>query len=72
MLVLSRKLLESIVIGDQIRLTVVKVERNGIRLGIEAPRDVSIVRSELLDVTEADPDHAAARAAWDGTGTEPA
>ena len=49
MRVLSRKLNESIVIGDKITLTVVKVDRNCVRLGIEAPQDVMIYRQELLD-----------------------
>ena len=41
MLVLSRKLGEKIVIGDSIVLTVVKIDRNQIRLGIEAPSPTS-------------------------------
>jgi len=48
MLVLSRKHLEGIRIGDDIRIVVVKVERNGVRIGIEAPGHVGIVREELL------------------------
>ncbi|WP_165226523.1 carbon storage regulator [Aquisphaera insulae] len=47
MLVLSRKPLQSIMIGTDIKITIVKVERNQIRIGIEAPRDVAILRSEL-------------------------
>ncbi len=47
MLVLSRKLGEKIVIGDSIVLTVVKIDRNQIRLGIEAPADVAIYREEI-------------------------
>jgi len=48
MLVLSRKLNEKIVIDGGITLTVVKIDRNQVRLGIEAPGDVSIQREELL------------------------
>ena len=40
MLVLSRKLGEKIVIGDNIVVTVVKIDRNQIRIGIEAPQEV--------------------------------
>jgi carbon storage regulator len=54
MLVLSRKLGEKIIIDGQIAITVVRIDRNQIRLGIEAPRSVSVVREELRD----DPDHA--------------
>ena len=48
MRVLSRKLGEKIFIGDNICITVVDIDRGKIRLGIEAPRDVSIYRQELL------------------------
>jgi len=47
MLVLSRKLGEKIVIGDNIVVTVVKIDRNQIRLGIEAPQDVQVYREEI-------------------------
>jgi len=48
MLVLSRKLGEKIVIGDNIVVTVVKIDRNQIRIGIEAPPDVPVYREEIL------------------------
>jgi len=48
MLVLSRKLGEKIVIGDNIIVTVVKIDRNQIRLGIEAPNSVPVFREEIL------------------------
>jgi carbon storage regulator len=58
MLVLSRKPLQSIMIGPDIKITVVKVERNQVRIGIEAPRELTILRDELVeagaDVTRAD------------------
>jgi carbon storage regulator len=47
MLVLSRKLGEKIIIGDNIVVTVVKIDRNQIRLGIEAPKDVAVYREEI-------------------------
>lgn len=47
MLVLSRKLGEKIVIGEGIVLTVVKVDRNQVRLGVEAPADVPVFREEI-------------------------
>lgn len=48
MLVLSRKLGEKIIIGDNVVLTVVAIKGNQIRVGVEAPRDVSVWRGELL------------------------
>jgi carbon storage regulator len=51
MLVLSRKLGEKIIIGDNICLTVVEIDRGKIRLGIEAPREVPVYRQELLPLT---------------------
>ena len=55
MLVLSRKRLESLLIGQGVRITVLKVDRNQVRLGIEAPEDVSILRSELAGGPESTP-----------------
>ena len=48
MLILSRKIGEKLVIGDNVIVTVVEIDRGKIRLGIEAPREVPIYRSELL------------------------
>lgn len=47
MLVLSRKQDEKIVIGDSITLMVVSIQGDKVRLGIEAPKDVSIHREEV-------------------------
>lgn len=49
MLVLSRKVGESFVIGDDITITVVRIVGGGVRLGIEAPSDCSVIRRELHD-----------------------
>ncbi len=48
MLVLSRKKGESIVIGDDIELTVLSVEGDTIKLGIQAPKQIEIFRKEIL------------------------
>jgi carbon storage regulator len=48
MLVLSRKLGEKIVIGDNIVITVVKIDRNQIRIGIDAPPNVAVYREEIV------------------------
>ncbi len=48
MLVLTRKLMEKLFIGDDICVTVVRLEGGQVRLGIDAPRDVTVVRAELV------------------------
>ena len=48
MLVLSRKLDESIVIDNRITITVLEVRENRIRLGIEAPEEIPVMRKELI------------------------
>ena len=48
MLVLTRKLMEKLYIGDDVCVTVVRVEGGQVRLGIEAPREIVVVRAELL------------------------
>jgi carbon storage regulator len=56
MLVLTRKLMEKLFIGDDICVTVVRLEGGQVRLGIEAPREVTVVRAELVpDRTGAKP-----------------
>jgi len=49
MLVLSRKKDEKIVIGDSITLMVIEIRGDKVRLGIEAPRDVSVHREEVYE-----------------------
>jgi carbon storage regulator len=51
MLVLSRKLNESIIVDGNIRITIVGIRGNHIRVGIEAPDSVPIIRKELLGQT---------------------
>jgi carbon storage regulator len=48
MLVLSRKVNEHVVIGGQIRVTVVSIRGNQVRIGFEAPPEVPILREELV------------------------
>ena len=56
MLVLSRKIGEKLVIGDNITVVVSRLAGNRVTLGIEAPADVRIVRGELhLDLEETAP-----------------
>jgi carbon storage regulator len=60
-LVLTRKLMEKLFIGDDICVTVVRVEGGQVRLGIEAPREVSVVRAELVPERLAAPANAGPR-----------
>jgi carbon storage regulator len=53
MLVLSRKKDESIVINGSIVVTIVEVRGDKVRLGIVAPREVSVHRSEVIEAIEA-------------------
>ena len=48
MLVLTRRVNERIVIGDNVVVTVLEVRGEQVRLGIEAPRDVKVFREEVL------------------------
>jgi carbon storage regulator len=52
MLVLSRRTGESIVVGDDITLTVLEVRGDVVRVGIDAPRSMRVHRAELLEVVE--------------------
>lgn len=49
MLVLSRKECESVMIGENIKLTILKIEGKSIRLGFEAPKDIAIHREEIFN-----------------------
>ena len=52
MLVLSRRIGESIVLGDDIVVTVLDVRGDMVRIGIKAPRSVDVHRAELLEALE--------------------
>lgn len=49
MLVLSRKLSEEILIGDSIRVMVIEIRREKVRLGVTAPKDMAVHRKEIAD-----------------------
>ncbi len=52
MLVLSRQRDESIIIGDNVVITIVDVRGDKVKLGIEAPREVSVHRQEVYDAIQ--------------------
>jgi carbon storage regulator len=64
MLVLSRKLNQSIMIGDDVQIVVVSIDRDTVKLGIQAPREVPVHRSEVYEEIQR-----ANRAAVPGTDT---
>ena len=49
MLVLTRKPNQAIVIGDDVRVVIVSIDRDQVRLGIEAPRQISVHRAEIYE-----------------------
>ncbi len=50
MLVLSRKSMERIQIGDNVMITVLKIRGNSVRIGIDAPKEIRVLRKELQNV----------------------
>ena len=56
MLVLTRKQQEQIRIGDQVTVTILRIKGNTVRIGIEAPRQVRVVRAELGPLEESEPE----------------
>ncbi|MDR3147002.1 MAG: carbon storage regulator CsrA [Treponema sp.] len=54
MLILSRKINEKIMIGDDISISVIEVRGDQVRLGVEAPRSVKVFRQEVFDAIKAE------------------
>lgn len=60
MLILGRKVGDSILIGDGIKVVVLACDRGGVRLGIDAPSDVTILRGEIVNDVAAENQRAGA------------
>jgi carbon storage regulator CsrA len=52
MLVLTRRISEQLVIGENVVITIVRVDGGQVRIGIEAPREISVRRAELTNKTQ--------------------
>ena len=64
MLILSRKINESIIIGDNIELSIVDVKGDQVKIGIDAPRNVKVFRKEVYQAIQEE-NRAAARSSID-------
>ena len=54
MLILTRKVGESLMIGDEVTVTVLGVKGNQVRLGVNAPKDISVHREEIYERINSD------------------
>ena len=70
MLVLSRKVNQSIMVGDNVRVVVVAVDRDQVKLGIEAPREIAVHRSEIYEEIQRTNRSAADAPAPEGTAVK--
>jgi len=50
MLILSRKKGEAILVGDDVKIVIISVGKDKVKLGIEAPKDTSVHRDEVYDI----------------------
>lgn len=61
MLVVTRKTDESLIIADNIEITVLEVSKDKVKIGISAPKDIKIIRNELIDTQNANKASAASK-----------
>lgn len=68
MLILTRRVGESVVIGDDIAITVLGVKGNQVRVGVKAPRDVTVHREEIFERIKREADAALTQSSSVGAG----
>ena len=68
MLILSRKIDQAITIGENIEISITKIEGDSVKIGISAPRSIAILRKEILEEMQSS-NKAAAAAAMPAKGT---
>ncbi|MGB9780535.1 carbon storage regulator CsrA [Caldanaerobacter sp.] len=52
MLILTRKIGQSIIIGENVEVKIVSIEEGKVKLGITAPKEVTVLRKELIEVMD--------------------
>ena len=57
MLILTRRIGETLMVGDDVTITVLGVKGNQVRIGVNAPKDVAVHREEIYDRIQGDDDH---------------
>ena len=62
MLILSRKIDQAIIIGENIEISITKIEGDSVKIGISAPRSIAILRKEILEEMQSSNKAAAAAA----------
>lgn len=61
MLVVTRKIDESLIIADNIEITVLDVSKDKVKIGVSAPKDIKIIRNELIDTQNVNKDSAGSK-----------